>query len=182
MKKGSIISVLLITSLFMVNITHARNVYIGPMLLFQHIDAPHSHFNGIHPRLSLGFEDWIDGIDTEYYFAGELFVSPATATLSDLHDKGAISTKTTRSIGISILPGIKLDDGWIGYSRLGVINSTFSSPDVSKWGGQAGLGVQVCLTATLNLRVEYIFTAYQFVPGLHRPKSNEVGMGLTYRL
>lgn len=182
MKKGFIVSLIFITSIFIANITHARNVYIGPTLLFQHIDAPHSHFNGIRPRLSLGFDDWIEGIDAAYYFAGELFVIPATATLSDSHDKGAISAKTTRSIGMSILPGIKLDDGWLGYIRLGVISSTFSGPDVSRWGGQAGLGIQTCWTSSLNLRVDYIFTAYQSVPGLHWPKSNEVGIGFTYRL
>ncbi len=156
----------------------AGSLYIGPTLLAQNTTASHSNFSGIRPRVALGYAGTMDN----YYLAAEFFVIPTTVTLSNVVNQGGVSTKTTRSYGASLLPGIMFNDKLLGYLRLGAMSSSFSSPKVMKTGYQAGFGLQTGLTKNWDLRGEYIYTAYSSaMPNLGAPKSNELGLGVIYR-
>ncbi len=156
----------------------ADNYYISPAVLVQHISASDSSFWGAHPRLALGYDTKCD----RYYFAGELFAIPATATFADNSNPGAVHARATRSYGASFLPGIYLNNILVGYLRLGAVGSKFTEPDATKIGGQVGFGLQTFLNDCWDLRAEYIFTKYENIAGLGAPKSNEIGVGAIYRL
>jgi opacity protein-like surface antigen len=176
MKKIALISSILAASISTAAI--ANGVYLGPSVLVKHISASHSSYNGLNPRLSLGYGDMMN---ESFYLAGEIFAAPITATFSDIHRNGAQSTKITRSFGASIIPGMLLNEQLIGYLRFGVISSKFSGPNVTKTGGQIGFGLQGALTETISLRGEYNYTAYKKISGLGSPKTNEVGIGLMFK-
>lgn len=157
----------------------AGHFYVGPTLLGQHTFAKHTHFDGIHPRLSLGYAN---SYQDDLYFAYEIFGVPATATLSESHDDPSVSVKTTHSIGFSFIIGTPLSDALLGFVRVGGIRSTFSGPDQSKSGVQGGFGIQTPLSTAWNIHAEYIYTAYQSISVIGTPKSNEIGIGLTYSI
>lgn len=123
-------------------------------------------------------------LDQNFYLAGEVFGTVGTANLTDY--KGL---KTSYGYGASILPGIMLSDHTIAYARLGVVRSRFSKQNVTRTGGQAGLGLQTCLTQNIDIRGEYDYVAYKSVDGsfLNRnswsltPRSDQVTLGVVYK-
>lgn len=151
-------------------------VYLGPSLQVQDLSANQSSFRGLLPRLSLGYADW----SNKYYLAAELFVVPATVTLSDIRDAGASSTKASSDIGLSLIPGTLIYKEIWGYLRFGIVSSHFITPNSSKLGLQMGLGLQSKLTSQLALRGEYIYTTYSSVSQVGTPNSNELGLGFIY--
>lgn len=151
-------------------------VYVGPTLLVQQISANQSSFRGLHPSLSLGYADW----SNKYYLAAEAFLIPTTLTLSDIRDNGGASTRASSSLGVSLIPGTLIYKNTLGFLRLGIISSHFSSPNSSKLGVQMGLGLENRLTNEWALRGEYIYTAYGSVSKVGTPNSNELGVGFIY--
>ena len=175
MKKLTLISSLLLASVS--TGTMAGTFYLGPNLFYQYNSASHSSFSGLHPKLTLGYGSLMG----DYFLGGELFAIPFTAQLSSSINHNGISTKTSNGFGISFLPGMMLSDSVLGYLRLGVISSQFPSPNTRKTGGQLGIGFATPLSMHWDLRLDYIFTAYQSINQLGSVKSNELGFGFVYK-
>ncbi len=126
-------------------------------------------------------------INQNFYLAGELFGTVGTANISD--NAGSTGLKTSYGLGAAIIPGIMLSDHTLAYVRAGVVRSRFSDADMSRTGGQFGLGMQTALTQNVDLRGEYDFVAYQsknvntpFGSVSVAPRSDQFGLGLVYKL
>ncbi len=158
---------------------YAGNLYLGPALFLQDNTTTYSNYRGLHPRLSVGYAEMFE----DFYLAIEGFGVPVTGTITDNHNNGlSASARSTRSFGGSILPGALITENVLAYARIGVVNTLFPSPNTSRAGGQVGLGLQSSLTTHWDMRVEYIFTAYKTVPTLGSVKSDQVGVGLVYKV
>ena len=175
MKKLSLISSLLIASVS--SGAMAGTFYLGPSLFYQYNSASHSSFSGLHPKLTLGYASLMG----DYLLAGELFAIPFTAQLSSSINHNGISAKTSNGFGISFLPGMRITDSVLGYLRIGVISSEFTSPNTRKTGGQLGIGFATPISNSWDLRLDYIFTAYQSINQLGSVKANELGIGAVYK-
>lgn len=177
MKKSILASAILLTSLSIP--AFAANFYVGPTIFAEHITGSHSHVDGVHPRLSVGFSGIIE---EDYYLAAEVFAIPTSATFADSHSANTVSVKIDHSFGLSLLPGIMLTDDLLGFLRLGVIQSRFDGISASKTGGQVGAGLQTQLTKSWDLRGEFIYTEYKSSPTIGTPRNREVGIGVTYQI
>lgn len=120
-----------------------------------------------------------------FYIAEEIFVSDGFQVQN--YNDSAESAKSSWSIGLSVLPGYLILDNLIGYLRLGVVKTHFSS-DGSSNGGQMGLGLEAALTESWDLRGEYIYSFYQSTAGcnpapgtLGSVKSDQFNIGLMYK-
>jgi len=139
-------------------------------------------YKGIEGSLTAGFGILVKN---GFYIAEEVFVGDG-AKLQNYPDS-AESSKSSWSIGLSILPGYLILDNLIGYLRLGVVKTHFSS-DGSNNGGQVGLGFESALSENWDLRGEYIYSFYQASsscstqPGeLGSVKSDQFNLGLIYK-
>jgi len=116
-------------------------------------------------------------INTNLYLAGEVFVTPMTGTISSSNN----NLRTTYGFGASILPGIMFSDHTLGYIRAGLVRSHFSSIGENKTGGQLGVGMQTSVAQNIDLRTEYVFTAYNKVSPAKSPKSDAFKLALIYK-
>ncbi len=159
------------------NIALAGGPYMGPALIVQDIVTNDANFRGVQPRFSIGY----DGVFDCYYWAGEVFATPATLTVSDNHPLGASSLKISHDFGISFLPGILVSEDVIAYLRLGIVRSKFK--DLNSWetAGQGGIGLQLILSTAWNLRGEYIYTSYGSMTGIGILQSDQYTLGLIYK-
>src|SRR5205823_2377647 len=93
----------------------------------------------------------------------------------------ALSSSLSFANGI---PYIGASIGEVTNARLGVVRSRFtpsSSTNRNVNGGQLGLGMQVGLTQNVDLRGEYVFTAYQSFSGISTPRQDQFNLGLVYK-
>ena len=116
-------------------------------------------------------------INTTLYLAGEAFVTPFTGTVS----KSNNVLRVTYGYGASILPGIMFSDHTVGFIRAGFVRTHFTSIGQNKTGGQLGLGMQTNVAQNLDLRTEYVYTAYSNVSSAKSPKSDAFKLGLMYK-
>lgn len=116
-------------------------------------------------------------ISTTFYLGGEVFITPFTGTISKTNNV----LRTTYGFGASVMPGIMFSDHTLGYIRAGVVRSHFSSIGENKTGGQLGLGMQTNVTQDIDLRGEYVFTAYNSVSSANSPKSDAFNLALVYK-
>lgn len=116
-------------------------------------------------------------INTNLYLGGEVFVTPMTGTISSSNS----NLRTTYGFGASILPGIMFSDHTLGYIRAGVVRSHFSSIGQNKTGGQLGVGMQTSVAQNIDIRTEYVYTAYSKVSPAKSPKSDAFKLGLIYK-
>jgi opacity protein-like surface antigen len=156
----------------------AGSMYFGPTLFIQTNTSSDDNYRGLHPRLSVGYWDVYDC----FYLAGELYVVPATVSISESNDDRAESARTTADYGVSFLPGLLITETVVAYLRVGYNASRFYGPDVTKSGGQFGAGIQSSLSENWSIRVEYLYTAYSNVSTIGSPKSDQYGLGLIYKL
>lgn len=171
---------LIVSSLIAMGISanvYAGNIYLSPMVFVLDNTSKSSNYRGLYPHMSVGYAQMFEG----FYLAGEVFAVPATGTLTDNH-KNAASVRSSRSYGISILPGGMITEHVMGYVRVSVLSTQFPYPNTSRAGAQLGLGMQTCLTPYWDLRAEYDYTAYKTVPSLGSVKSDQVGLGLVYKV
>lgn len=115
-------------------------------------------------------------INQNFYLAGEVFGTAATA---EINDKNKL--KTTYGYGASLIPGVLLSDHTLAYGRIGVVRSQFSEAKSNSNGAQFGFGLQTCLTQNIDLRAEYDFTAYKSVGLVSSPRQDAVNVGLVYK-
>jgi opacity protein-like surface antigen len=176
LKKLAAICVLTLASS---TVAQAGSFYIGPSLMLNYLSAKHSSYHSLSPRLSVGYGG--DVVDN-FYLAGEVTASPGGADLQNNYTKGTDeNTKITHSYGISAIPGLKLSDTAMLYARLGAARSYFTNQNKNVVGGQAGLGIQVSMTPSWDIRGEYIRTAYRSVSAdIGSPKSNAFDVGVIH--
>ncbi len=165
-----LISTLVCTSTF------AGGFYLGPSVFFQDISAKYSSFTGARPRVAVGYGTNADN----FYIAAEVFASPVVKTFSN-SNRNAVTAKATQVYGVSVLPGMMLNDQFMGFLRIGVVSARFAGPSTSRKGFMGGAGIQTNLVGGWEVRGEYDYAAYQSVSGLGSPKSNEIGVGVIYQ-
>lgn len=168
-----------VTALFLTGLStaFAGNFYMGPAVVYQAIAVSDVGYNGVSPRLTVGYEDMY----TEYlYGAAEIFTSPTTFTIySNPNNIG--SARITYSYGASILPGFNFDRTIIGYVRLGYIRSRFDNLGSVEGGVQYGAGLHWALTDIWSVRGEYSYTKFHNIAPIGHPDMNSYSIGLTYR-
>ena len=158
------------------SLAQAGNVYLAPSLFIHQVSGSHTTHVAAYPKVALGFANLANSI----YFAGEVFAVPISWTLKNNHNNEASSARISRAFGASILPGFIANPNVIGYARIGIVTSLFSSPNVYQTGGQLGLGLQSYFAKSWAFRAEYDFSAYRYIRGIGSPHVNEVGVGLIY--
>ncbi len=160
-------------------IAYAGSFYMGPSVMLNYLSAKNSSYNSLSPRLSAGYGGIVAN---NFYLAGELTATPGSVDLKNGYTHGTDqNTKVTHTYGLSVIPGIKLNDTAMVYGRVGAVKSYFSSQAKTVTGGQAGIGVETSVSPTWNLRSEYIYTAYRSVShDIGSPKSNAIGIGLIH--
>lgn len=131
------------------------------------------NFRGVPFSLFAGYGGILN---QNFYLAGEVFGTPATAEISDKN-----LLKTTYSYGASVIPGVMLSDHTLAYGRVGVVRSRFSELNENANGAQFGFGLQTCLTQNIDLRAEYDFTAYKSVSNVSSPRQDAFNLGLVYK-
>lgn len=179
MLKNSFKKILMGTAVLASSITVANaGLYIGPTLMVRDTIATNSTVRESGLRLSLGYGDFVA---PSFYLAGELFAIPGSILLKNNTSSGS-SARNTYSYGASLIPGVSLTDTVLGYMRLGVVESRFTSASTTAAGGQAGVGLQTGLTPSWDLRMEYVYTMYRHISNIGSPKSDWMGLGLTYKL
>jgi len=119
-------------------------------------------------------------ISESFYLAGELNGTFATANISD-----NTGLKTSYGLGLSVLPGVMVNDNTLAYARVGVIRSHFSGPSDNRNGGQFGLGLQTSVTQNIDIRGEYDFIAYKSISAYGQsfgPRADQFTVGLVYKI
>ncbi|MHB1949189.1 MAG: outer membrane protein, partial [Gammaproteobacteria bacterium] len=138
-------------------------------------------------RYSLGAE--IFGVTT---------LGDASTNTSDVDGGGThIRIGTRYDFGISLLPGMLLNEHTLGYLRIGADATRFntlvrdpsllaqSSQAKTKTGLELGFGLETSIWCKLNLRLEYLHTYYQtYYTSVNRykihPSSDRINLGLIY--
>jgi len=136
-------------------------------------NAQPGNFRGAPFNLFVGYGNLLD---QNFYLAGEVFGTVGTGEISDKN-----GLKTTYGIGASLLPGLLLSDSTMIYARGGFVRSRFSNVSNLSTGVQLGLGMQMALMQSLDLRGEYDFTAYHSVSGISSPRQDAFTLGLLYK-
>jgi opacity protein-like surface antigen len=152
--------------------------YIGPTLLLKATTLHTSSSREASPKLTVGY----GGIFSQgIYFAGELFLLPNSLQINSKKDASAVNVKNSYSYGISILPGLAINEATTIYARFGLVETKFSSLNKSAAGFQAGIGLQTTLNASWDLRAEYDYTTYRSISGTGSPRSDWAGVGAIYK-
>jgi opacity protein-like surface antigen len=151
--------------------------YVAPTIVYETLSVPGIGYNGVGPRLTLGYEDML----TQLIYAGaEVFTSPTTFKVYN-NPNNIGSLRITYSYGASILPGFNIDNTIVGYVRLGLVRTRFDNLGVIKSGTQYGVGVQWILTDLWRARFEYSLTKYNNIANIGHPDGNTTSIGLMYR-
>lgn len=158
--------------------TYAASFYIAPSIEYQGISTGDIDYMGMMARLALGFGGPIN--NTSVYLAGEFFGIPKGATLHNNRGDTA-GLKPSYTVGMSVLPGICLDDTILAYARLSLVNTKFDNLNISRPGTQVGIGLQTYLSGSWDIRGEYDYTSYRSISGVGSPKADEYVLGLVYR-
>lgn len=146
-----------------------------------------------------------------YYLGGEIFVNDSgasqaqTESVTNATGTGTTYTKTGAgtSYGISLLPGLKLNDSTLGYIRLGYNRADIQGTETLTAGGVStnsgsnwnweggfnyGLGIESAIAQNISLRTEFTHTSYgSFSSSLvgasgssFNPSDNQFMLGLIY--
>jgi hypothetical protein len=152
-------------------------LYLAPTIVYESISVPDVGFNGVGPRLTLGYQDYIYNQITG---AAEIFASPSVFSVYNNPNNNG-SLRITYAYGASFLPGYNFDNSIIGYLRIGIIRSRFDNIGVIRSGGQYGMGIQWVLTTDWSARVEYAYAKYNNITPLGHPDESQYSLGLMYR-
>jgi len=132
-------------------------------------------FRGVPLTVNVGYGALVS---QNLYLGGELFGVLGTASIDD-H-----GLKSTYGYGLSVIPGVMLGDHTMAFLRAGAVRSYFkpsSAPSHNVTGGQLGVGMQMGLTQNLDLRGEYVFTAYNSLRGTGSPRQDAFNLGVVYK-
>jgi opacity protein-like surface antigen len=166
-----------VTALFLTGLPASfAGIYLGPAIVYDTVSVPGIGYNGIGPRLTLGYDDMLN---ERLYAGAEVYTSPTTFKVYN-NPNNIGSLRITYTYGASILPGINFDNTIIGYARLGVVRSRFDNLGVVKSGTVYGLGIQWVLTDLWRARFEYQLTKYNNITNIGHPDGNTTMVGLMY--
>jgi len=115
-------------------------------------------------------------IGQSFYLAGEL---DATLGTYSLNNNGL---KSSYGYGVSILPGGMFSEYTLGYFRLGLLRTRFTTAKATKSGIEFGLGMQTSLTQNVDLRGEYDYRKYNTFSGISAPRADLFTLGLVYKI
>lgn len=161
----------------MLSTAFAGSFYLAPTIIYQTMSASGIGYNGMAPRLTVGYEDMLTPV---IYTGVEVFSNPTTfKTYNNPNNLGSL--RATYSYGASILPGINFDNTIIGYGRLGIIRTRFDNLGKVKSGTEYGVGLQWNLNDLWSARGEYDYTKYNNIANIGHPSSNTYSIGLMYR-
>lgn len=135
-----------------------------------------SSYNGIVSNIFAGYGATV-GENFNYYLGAELFANIGSLPLSSSH-----YNRTTYGVGISLMPGIYLNEYTIAYIRVGLENSHFSRNNSAQTGSQLGAGLQTRITNNWDVRAEYVYTGKGIINNFNVTRSNQFNMGLIYKL
>ncbi|HVE43680.1 MAG TPA: outer membrane beta-barrel protein [Gammaproteobacteria bacterium] len=168
---------LTLLSFAMISPIHAGTPYLGIGAQYMDIFSGSAGFQGISPRVMAGYGSWLTD---SFYLAAEAFLSaPPFTLINNTAPNGSLSISW--NYGISVLPGVYLDDALMGFLRLGVFDTRFRNLNTYRIGYQMGIGLDYVLANPLSLRAEYDYGQYPSFSGFSVPKSSEVGVSLIYR-
>ena len=131
-------------------------------------------FRGIPVKVFAGYGSMLS---QAFYLAGEL-----TGTLGTGEISTSNNMKTSYGFGLSVLPGVMLNDNAMAYARVGYVKSRFSSLNSMVNGAQFGLGLQTSVTQNMDVRGEYAYTDYANVGSVRSPRADEYTLGLVYKI
>jgi len=140
-------------------------------------------------------------LNQNLYLAGEVFINDGTVSTStkpiDVAGLTTAKFKTTYSYGVSVMPGIKVASDTLLYVKAGLVRTRFQLEQTPGFayglitdtgntvtGGQLGLGLQLTLSKNLDLRGEYVYTAYQSFNAFDNhisARSNQLSAALVYK-
>lgn len=120
-------------------------------------------------------------LSQSFYLAGELNATVANATVTN-----SDGNKSTYGFGVSLIPGVMLNESTLAFARVGVVNTHFSNlVNSNRTGGQIGLGLQTSVTQNIDVRGEYDYVAYQSKStfwGSMAPRQDVFTVGLVYKI
>lgn len=118
----------------------------------------------------------------DFYTGLEIFIQDNMQINNYSTSRG--SAKSSWGYGFSVLPGYLIADNVLGFARLGIISTRFSTGNTMATGGQVGLGMQTALCMNWDLRGEYIYSFYNSLTSgtVGNPKSQEYNLSLIYKL
>lgn len=157
MMKKILSASLLLTSL---TVAHANPApYVGAGIGItsntsnQTLPSSAGYYRGVPFNVFVGY----GGILSEtFYIGGELDSTLWNATINE-----SGHMKSTYGIGLSILPGVMLNETTLGFVRLGVVKTKFSELNSWKTGAEFGAGMQTNVTQNIDVRGEYDYYAYK---------------------
>jgi len=153
---------------------HAGYFYLGPTIVYQTMSVNNAGYNGIAPRMTLGYEDMLTPV---IYTGVEIFSNPTTIKVyNNPSDQGSL--RVTYSYGASLLPGINFDNTIVGYGRLGLIRTRFDNLGQVKSGVEYGVGIKWMLNDLWSAKGEYTYTKYNNINPMGHPSSNTYSIGL----
>ena len=138
-----------------------------------------------------------------YYYGGELYVNStfgdasANVTTMDISSTH-VKLKTRDSVGLSIIPGILLNEHTLAYGRIGAVETHFESlvsvslmprgtlKGRNQPGVELGIGLQTVITEHVDARLEFTHTYYKSFKIQHNtysihPLSDRANIGIVYK-
>lgn len=134
------------------------------------------NFRGADAAIFVGYSGMMSA---NFSLAGEVFVVPVTTSINDN------GLKSNRDYGFSILPSIAINESSSVFVRLGIVRTSFEGAGASKEtvaGAQMGIGTQTSIAPHWDLRGEYDYTAYKEYSRFGKVKSDQVFLGLVYKM
>jgi opacity protein-like surface antigen len=132
-------------------------------------------FRGIPVTTTVGY---IAMMSPYVYLGGEFFGVLGNVTL----DNNGL--KSTHSYGVSVVPAIMIADHTLAFMRVGLIWTMFKPQTIhSQWqnGYQLGMGLQFSVTPNIDLRTEYIYSAYNSFASVVNPSQDTYNFGIIYK-
>lgn len=154
-------------------------LYLAPTITYENITSNNVDFEGVTPRLSLGYGAVIPPL-FPVYMGIEIYGSPQSLTIHN-HKQGTPGLKPSYHLGASLMPGVYLDQVLIGFARLGVVYTHFKNLDATRTGFEAGLGLQARVSDKWDLRGEYDYVTYGKINPLGNVTSGTYIFGAVYK-
>lgn len=151
-------------------------VYVGPSVSLVDNMSLNRTYRNINPMLHVGYDSMIS---PTLYLAAELSGALTNYELED-ENLDRNSLRTSRMLGISIIPGITLTETVIAYLRIGMLRTLFTAPNIFRLGLQTGIGLQTPLTDYWHLRAEYDYTSYRSENTIGAVKADQFMVSFIY--
>lgn len=154
--------------------------YVGASLGLNVNSSTNASFGnaGVFRGLPLSIFAGFGGVVTEsFYLAGEVTGTLTTGVISNKN-----KMKTNYGYGLSVLPGVMLNDNTLAFVRAGFVRTRFSDVNKMSTGGQFGFGMQSSITQNMELRGEYDYTSYANMGGIKSPTTDAYTLGVVYNI